>query len=169
MNLLDILLPRRKRERQELKKLEPKIKNLEEKLGLIRRTGTEVYYDPLYEQNRGRKYDLKGRREYLEDLRKRLNDGYKSLNVIRASGYFNPDNSNEKDTFNPIIKELPKPSKIVYVVLIRKTINIPKTIKIENSTKYKIKSTNSECDNIEDYYIIRELDENTKKFIKSLI
>ena len=57
----------------------------------------------------------------------------------------------------------------MYVVLIRKTINIPKTIKIENSTKYKIKSTNSECDNIEDYYIIRELDENTKKFIKSLI
>ena len=47
MNLLDILLPRRKRERQELKKLEPEIKNLEEKLGLIRRTGTEVYYDPL--------------------------------------------------------------------------------------------------------------------------
>lgn len=169
MNLLDILLPKRKQEKEELKNLEPEIKNLEITLGLYGRTNTEVYYDPLYEQNRGRKYDLKGRKEYLEDLKKRLNDGYKSLNVIRASGYFNPDNSNEKDTFNPIIKELLKPSKIVYVVLIRKTINIPKTIKIENSTKYKIKSTNSECDNIEDYYIIRELDENTKKFIKSLI
>lgn len=171
MNLLDILLPlpRRRREKEELKKLEPEIKNLEEKLGLIGRTGTEVYYDPLYERNRGRKYDLKGRKEYLEDLRKRLNNGYKSSNVIRASGYFSPGNSNEKDTFNPIIKELPKPSKVVYVVLIRKTIDIPKTIKIENNTEYKIKSTNSECDNIEDYYIIKELDENAKKFIKSLI
>lgn len=52
---------------------------------------------------------------------------------------------------------------------LRKTINIPKTLKIENSTKYKIKSTNSECDNIENYYIIKELNEDTKKFIKDLI
>lgn len=47
----------------------------------------------------------------------------------------------------------------MYVVLIRKTINIPKTLKIENSTKYKIKSTNSECDNIENYYIIKEVNQ----------
>lgn len=72
MNLLDILLPlpRRRREKEELKKLEPEIKNLEEKLGLIGRTNTEVYYDPLYERNRGRIYDLKGRKEYLEESAK---------------------------------------------------------------------------------------------------
>lgn len=147
MNLLDILFPKRKQEKEELKNLEPEIKNLEITLGLYGRTNTEVYYDPLYERNRGRIYDLKGRKEYLEDLKKRLRNKYKS----------------------PIIRNLSEINEIVYVVLIRKTINIPKTLKIENSTKYKIKSTNSECDNIENYYIIKELNEDTKKFIKDLI
>lgn len=70
MNLLDILFPKRKQEKEELKNLEPEIKNLEITLGLYGRTNTEVYYDPLYERNRGRIYDLKGRKEYLEDLKK---------------------------------------------------------------------------------------------------
>ena len=78
MNLLDILFPKRKQEKEELKNLEPEIKNLEITLGLYGRTNTEVYYDPLYERNRGRIYDLKGRKEYLEDLKKkRLRNKYK--------------------------------------------------------------------------------------------
>jgi hypothetical protein len=170
MNLLDILFPKRKQEKEELKNLEPEIKNLEITLGLYRRTNTEVYYDPLYERNRGRIYDLKGRKEYLEDLKKRLRNKYKSPNVIKARGIFSPNSSeNTGLIFNPIIRNLSEINEIVYVVLIRKTINIPKTLKIENSTKYKIKSTNSECDNIENYYIIKELNEDTKKFIKDLI
>ena len=170
MNLLDILFPKRKQEKEELKNLEPEIKNLEITLGLYGRTNTEVYYDPLYERNRGRIYDLKGRKEYLEDLKKRLRNKYKSPNVIKARGIFSPNSSeNTGLIFNPIIRNLSEINEIVYVVLIRKTINIPKTLKIENSTKYKIKSTNSECDNIENYYIIKELNEDTKKFIKDLI
>lgn len=170
MNLLDILFPKRKQEKEELKNLEPEIKNLEITLGLYRRTNTEVYYDPLYERNRGRIYDLKGREEYLEDLKKRLRNKYKSPNVIKARGIFSPNSSeNTGSIFNPIIRNLSEINEIVYVVLIRKTINIPKTLKIEDSTKYKIKSTNSECDNIENYYIIKELNEDTKKFIKDLI
>ena len=169
MNLLDILFSKRKQEKEELKNLEPEIKNLEITLGLYGRTNTEVYYDPLYERNRGRIYDLKGRKEYLEDLKKRLRNKYKSPNVIKARGIFSPNSSeNTGLIFNPIIRNLSEINEIVYVVLIRKTINIPKTLKIENSTKYKIKSTNSECDNIENYYIIKELNEDTKKFIKDL-
>lgn len=103
-------------------------------------------------------------------LKKRLRNKYKSPNVIKARGIFSPNSSeNTGLIFNPIIRNLSEINEIVYVVLIRKTINIPKTLKIENSTKYKIKSTNSECDNIENYYIIKELNEDTKKFIKDLI
>lgn len=138
MNLLDILFPKRKQEKEELKNLEPEIKNLEITLGLYGRTNTEVYYDPLYERNRGRIYDLKGRKEYLEDLKKRLRNKYKSPNVIKARGIFSPNSSeNTGLIFNPIIRNLSEINEIVYVVLIRKTINIPKTLKIENSTKYK--------------------------------
>lgn len=141
MNLLDILFPKRKQEKEELKNLEPEIKNLEITLGLYGRTNTEVYYDPLYERNRGRIYDLKGRKEYLEDLKKRLRNKYKSPNVIKARGIFSPNSSeNTGLIFNPIIRNLSEINEIVYVVLIRKTINIPKTLKIENSTKYKIKT-----------------------------
>lgn len=61
MNLLDILLPRRKRERQELKKLEPEIKNLEEKLGLIERNTETLFYDPHYIRNNS----LQTRKDYL--------------------------------------------------------------------------------------------------------
>ena len=43
MNLLDILFPKRKQEKEELKNLEPEIKNLEITLGLYGRTNTEVY------------------------------------------------------------------------------------------------------------------------------
>lgn len=38
MNLLDILFPKRKQEKEELKNLEPEIKNLEITLGLYGRT-----------------------------------------------------------------------------------------------------------------------------------
>ena len=125
MNLLDILFPKRKQEKEELKNLEPEIKNLEITLGLYGRTNTEVYYDPLYERNRGRIYDLKGRKEYLEDLKKRLRNKYKSPNVIKARGIFSPNSSeNTGLIFNPIIRNLSEINEIVYVVLIRKTINI---------------------------------------------
>ena len=80
MNLLDILLPRRKRERQELKKLEPEIKNLEEKLGLIRRTGTEVYYDPLYEVSIDRhEFDLSIKYEDMDKCAKELSEYFFKL------------------------------------------------------------------------------------------
>lgn len=167
MNLLSIF---KKNENDELKNLESEIKDLEITLGLQGRTNTEVYYDPLYEQNRGRKYNLEGRKEYLKDLKERLENKYKSPNVIKACGIFSPNNFENTDSiFNPIIKESYRDNEIVYVILIRKTINIPKIIKIEDSTKYRIKNTNSECDNIENYFIIKELNEDTKKFIKNLI
>lgn len=67
MNLLDILLPlpRRRREKEELKKLEPEIKNLEEKLGLTERDTKTLFYDPHYIRNKS----FQTRKDYLKELK----------------------------------------------------------------------------------------------------
>lgn len=58
MNLLDILLPRRRM-------LDQEIKNLEEKLGLIERNTETLFYDPHYIRNNS----LQTRKDYLEELK----------------------------------------------------------------------------------------------------
>lgn len=63
MSLLNILLPKRKREKEELKKLEPEIKNLEEKLGLTERDTKTLFYDPHYIRNKS----FQTRKDYLEE------------------------------------------------------------------------------------------------------
>lgn len=178
-NLLGILFPRRRREAEEMKKLDQEIKNLEEQLNLLGRTETEVYYDPFYERNRGRRYDLNGRREYLKDLNKRLTDGYESPEVIQASGYFNPELTNHNlfssldISDNDYIKY-----KKIYLILIRKNSSIVNNILSEIELKtdflgiYGIE-TKSECDNLNNYdYIIIQLDKfsnKQKELLKKLI
>ena len=58
MNLLNILLPRRRM-------LDQEIKNLEEKLGLIERNTETLFYDPHYIRNNS----LQTRKDYLEELK----------------------------------------------------------------------------------------------------
>ena len=68
----------------EWNKLNEEIKKYESLLGLKKRTGKELFYDPHFRDNPTvwRKYNLECRKRYLKDLKEKYKIGYKSPDII---------------------------------------------------------------------------------------
>lgn len=126
------------KERIEKKKLDAEIKYYEEKLGLYGRDNTWTCFDYRYINNKG------GRRNYLENLKNKVENGWKNPDIVIA-GYFVSGTS----------------SNIIYNIILffnKTKFNIPKedTFKEINRyfKEYKIR-TFLECDDeeLENNYI----------------
>lgn len=162
---------------EEKKALNEEIMRYESLLGLKGRTGKEIFYDLHFRDNPAtwRYPGFEGRRRYLQDLKEKLELGYKSPEIIGGTavriienyegcelyGISKPPSGCYKDDIFGIK---------IHIILVRKDKyenRIPQKY-ISNPETIDCITTWKECDNLEDYYVIEKITPNNQ-LIKDII
>ena len=133
---------------KEKKKRDLKIRELEEKLGLIGRDNKALYYDPHYYRNRN-----ENRNDYLVDLKRKVDCNYNSPDIITVIvestfGYSSFDEDSECSTLIMVHEDYYNvPQKKNWRADIYFSFNVL-------SSTFNILSTLSECGKYSNYYVI---------------